>query len=252
MRSHLFLLGLVTACGGGGGGDNPDPDASDLPDVPDAIPAADAETQAPAMITIAGIAGEGGISGTTPVPGVMVALFRTSDESTPVVTDTSDAQGAFSLTVATGGVPVDGYLRVTMPGGTYLDSYIYPPAPYAADSSGNDANLVTRSNFDLLATFAQGNQQPGMGFVAMIVLDDAGAPVEGATVASSPASATYRYDDASGFPSASATATASDGFSYMFNVPGRVMVSAMKPGHSFRSHAVFARPDAFTTTAIAP
>ena len=53
-------------------------------------------------------------------------------------------------------------------------------------------------------------------------------------------------------PSASATSTASDGFSFMFNVPGRVMVTASKPGHTFRTHAVHARPDAFTTTSIAP
>jgi hypothetical protein len=250
MRSHFFLLGLVTACGGGGGGNGDDPDASDLPDVPDATPSADAETQAPMTITISGVAGEGGISGTTPVQGVAVALFRTSNESTPVATDTSDAQGAFAFTVETGGVPLDAYVRATMTG--YLDSYIYPPAPYAGDSPGNDANLIARSNFDLLSTFAQGNQQPGMGFIAMIVVDSAGTPVAGATVASSPASATYRYDDASGFPSANATSTASDGFSYMFNVPGRVDVSAAKAGHTFRSHAVFARPDAFTTTSIAP
>jgi hypothetical protein len=252
MRNTWFLLGLVTACGGGGGGDDGpgDPDAN-LPDVADAMPSADAETQAPAMITISGIAGEGGISGTTPVQGVSVALFLTSNESTPIATDTSDAQGAYSFTIPTGGVPVDAYVRATMPG-TYMDSYIYPPAPYAADAPGNDANLIARSNFDLLGTFAQGNQQPGMGFIAMIVVDAAGTPVAGATVASSPAAGPYRYDDASGFPSASATSTADDGFSYMFNVPGRVEVSAMKPGHTFRTHAVFARPDAFTTTSIAP
>jgi hypothetical protein len=248
MRSYIFLLGLVTACGGGGGGD---PGVDGAADVPDAAPRPDAETQAPMMITISGIAGEGGLSGTTPVQGVTVALFRTSDESTPAATDTSDAQGAFSFTIESGGVPVDAYVRATMPG-TYLDTFVYPPAPYADDSPNNDANMITRANFDLLSSFAQGNQQPGMGVIAMAVVDAAGAAVADATVASSPASATYRYDDEGGFPSATETSTASDGFSFMFNVPGRVTVSATKPGQAFRSHLVYARPDAFTTTAIAP
>jgi hypothetical protein len=249
MRSHTLLLVLVTACGGGGGGNHPDVDGA--LDVVDAAPRPDAETQAPMMITISGIAGEGGLSGTTPVQGVSVALFLTSDESTPIATDTSDAQGAYSFTIETDGVPVDAYIRATM-SGTYVDAYLYPPAPYSGDTPGNDANMITRANFDLLSTFAQGNQQPGMGFIAMAVVDTSGAAVAGATVASSPASATYRYADESGFPSATATSTASDGFSFMFNVPGQVTVSATKPGHTFRSHAVRARPDAFTTTSIAP
>lgn len=250
MRSHILFLGLVTACGGGSGGDNPG-DVDGAPDVPDAIPRPDAETQAPVMITISGIAGEGGLSGTTPVQGVAVSLYKTSDESTPIATGTTDGSGAFSFTIETDGTPVDAFIKASKPG-SYIDAYVYPPAPYSGDTPGNDANMITQSNFDLLSTFAGGNQQAGMGFIAMAVVDETGAAVGGATVASSPASATYRYDDASGYPSSSATATADDGFSFMFNVPGRVTVSASKPGHTFRSHAVYARPGAFTTTSIAP
>ena len=250
MRSHIFVLGLVAACGGGGGGDNPS-DVDGAPDVPDAMPRPDAETQAPVMITISGIAGEGGLSGTTPVQGVSVALFRTTDDSAPVATDTTDGSGAFSFTIDSGGVPVDAYVKATMPG-QYMDAYVYPPAPFSGDSTGNDINMITPSNFNLLSSFAGGNQQDGMGFIAMAVVDETGAAVGGATVASSPASATYRYDDSNGYPSSSATSTASDGFSFMFNVPGHVTVSASKPGVTFRDHAVFARPNAFTTTAIAP
>jgi hypothetical protein len=209
----------------------------------------DAPPNVPPMITVSGNVSAQGLNNSTPVKNAAVGVYRSSADTTPLAIGTSDAQGNYSIQVATGGAPIDGFVKSSATG--YLDTYIYPAGAMDADVGSADANMVTQGNFNLLATFAGATQDGDKGLVVIEVIDQHQQTIGGATVVSVAASGAYRYDDASsGLPSSSATATSSDGVGYLFDVPGSVTVSAMKAGTTFKPHVVNARPNAFTTTIV--
>jgi hypothetical protein len=238
MKAHLWMLTILAACGGGGGDDANSPDApKEFLDAPPVVPA---------MISISGVAEEQAQSGSTPLTGVAIALFRRGND-TPLASATTDAQGKYSVMIATGTQPVDGYVKATKTG--YVDSYAYPPAAWIADSTRGDANMITTGTFNLLVQFGGGS--PAKGVVTLAVVDAADQAVTGATVSSTPASGVYKYSDANGFPT-STTGTAADGIAFMLDVPaGDITVKATKAGGAaFKSHVIEARAGKFTTTAI--
>jgi hypothetical protein len=255
----IAILGLA-ACGSSSSKavDAPNGSGSDannpLIDAPPPIDAAIDAPPAPAMITISGTASAPSVMGTTVVAGVTVGAYRSSNDTTPVKTATTDAQGNFTMTITTGGVALDGYLKGTKTG--YADTYLYPEAPIAADFAGVPLNMLTSGNngtFQLLSTIAQGNQMTGNGVIALEVLDaplPAGNPVAGATVTTNPAASVYRYDN-NGLPSAQATSTSTDGRAFGFNeAVGAHSVTAHKAGSTFKTHTVKAFADSLTTTFV--
>jgi hypothetical protein len=182
-----------------------------------------------------------------PLAGVQLDAFRTGN-ATSLATATSATDGTYSLTVATGGMPVDGYLRATK--ATYLDEYAYPPAPLVANST-QSLLLLTSSEFALVGNAAGVMPASGNGFILVAVSDCNGTAVAGATVSTTPAG-TVRYASG-GVPSSSATATSTDGLAFVFNVAaGDVIVRADSGSKTLRAHTVNARADAITITAIAP
>jgi hypothetical protein len=229
-RIALIFVSLM-ACGGGG-----DDDAVDA-------------TTAPAMITITGTASTLGVGGSTPTAGVLVEAFANSAETTVVAMATTDATGNYTLTVTTNGTALDGFLKATKSG--LVDTYLYPPAPLAADFAGASLNMVSSGTFDLVSSACQGNQEDTKGLIAVLVHDAAGAAVAGATVESTPAASKYCYNSG-GLPSGSAAATDADGIGFMFNVTGSVSVTATKAGTTFKPHSVKARAMSLTTTLIVP
>ena len=211
---------------------------------------------APATITISGTASAPGLGGTTMVAGVTVGAYRNSDPTTPVATATTNAQGAFTMTITTGGVAPDGYLKGTKTG--YADTYLYPEAAITMDFTGVPLNMLTahgtqNSTWDTLNVIAQGSQTVGNGIIALEVLDaplPTGNPVAGATVTTNPGASVYRYDNG-GFPSSTATMTDADGRAYGFNeAPGAHSVTAHKAGSTFKTHTVKAYADSLTTTFV--
>ena len=231
--SVLFLV----ACGGDDGGSN---DAAQ-PDAP---------VNVPAMITVSGTATERQLDGSSaPAEGVAVGAFKSTDESTPVVTTTSDAQGNYSLVIPTGGAPVDGYIKGTKAGDR--DTYLYAPSPLVADFNGASINLLSDFIYStgLVALCQAGTLDPAKGIIAVIVQDAAGTPVAGATVAAEPAATKTCYTDGTS-PTGSKTETAADGVALMFNVADNETVSAMKAGVTFKSHVVKVFAGALTTTLI--
>ena len=248
----LSLIVFVVACSSngmpGGGGSNADVDAS--VNTPDAKVFLDAPANVPAMVTLSGVTSERGLSGTSNTANVTLAVYRTNNDATPVAMATSDAQGKYSLSVATNGAPIDGYIKATKSG--YVDIYLYPAQPWFANDTDGSINMMTPGNRDILNNFAGGNQMAGKGMIGMAVFDSAGNPVAGATVSSMPASGSAKYNGSNGIPSSSATMTSADGVAFLFNVPENVTVTATKAGMTFHAHAVKARPDKFTTTSVAP
>src|SRR5205807_7331466 len=88
-------------------------------------------TTAPSAITVQGTV-KSNVLAPSPLAGATVQAFQTGN-ATALATATSGAQGNYSVTLSTGGTPLDGYVRVSK--ASYLDTYGYPPAPLAADAS---------------------------------------------------------------------------------------------------------------------
>ncbi len=232
----VFIFSLVTAACGGGGGD----DGGGGIDAPIA-----AQT-----ITITGTASEVGISGSTPVEGVVVAAFANNAETTPVAMATTDAAGNYSLVISTNGVALDGFVKATKAG--LVDTYLYPPTVLTADFAGASINMVAPSTFDLVSTVCQGQQDAANGTIAVLVRDAATMPVGAAMISSTPSATKYCYNNPNGQPDGAQTETQPDGIGFMFNVTGQVSVTATKSGTTFKSHTVNARAGALTTTLVEP
>jgi hypothetical protein len=243
MKTSIALI-LIAACGGGGGGStdggggSADAGSKVFMDAPPPITAT--------MLKVSGTASASDNNGSTPLPGVVVAFYKSSDETTPLAMQTSDATGAYSFMIPTGGVAVDGFVEATI--GGYATTYLYPKAALTADFAA-DVGVVTSINFSLLGGVS--GQDPNKGFITAVILDANDAVVTGATVTSSPAS-TYRYTASGGIPSGMG-GTVADGVGYFINAPvGTITISASKTSTTFKSVTLKAHAKSLTTTTITP
>ena len=230
----VLLLTSLAACG-----------SSDNNTTPDSALGSAAQ-----MVTISGTSKANTGTSTSPLAGVAINVYATSNDSTPIGTTTSDTAGNWMVTVPTGGHALDGYVKATVTG--YVDSYLYPPKTITADFSGAAMNIITQNTYDLVSNLCSGAQLNTNGGIAVEVVDAAGTAVAGATISSTPAASKYCYNSGGNpsLPSGSATATATDGLGYMFNVTGSAMVTATLSGKTFLGHTVNARAGALTTTQI--
>jgi len=236
---RLALLGiaaLIAACGGDSGGP-----AAGFECVNDALP-----TTAPAVVQVDGqILGNALSPG--PISGAIVTAFKTGVAESLAV-DTSNTPGFYAVSIATGGTPVNGYLRATHSG--QVDTYAYPARPLAANLTTN-VLMPTQSELDFLAVAVSVTQSASNGFIGVVVKDCSGNPVAGASVSTNPGG-TVKYNSG-GAPSGTATSTSDDGVAYVFNVPaGNVTVRANGGGETLREHAVNARAGKVTLTEIQP
>ncbi|HWC74974.1 MAG TPA: hypothetical protein VG454_13645 [Gemmatimonadales bacterium] len=236
---HRALLGLVivvAACGK----DSSGPQAG-FECLGAALP-----TKAPATITVGGQILQNALAPTA-LSGAEIIASRTGTDT--LAADTSNTPGFYSLSITTGGTPVDGFLRVSH-GGSYITTYAYPARPLAADDTTN-VLVISPNEFTLLSTAASAPHTAGDGTIVIVVRDCDGKQLAGATVASNP-SGLIRYN-AVGGPSTTATSTYTDGVAYIFNVAaGNVTIMGTASGHALRQHVVNARADAITLTELKP
>jgi hypothetical protein len=236
MHRALFgLLAAVAACGDSSG---PAPGFECL--------GAPIPTTAPATVTVSGQIRQNALAPTA-LGSAIVLAFRVGATDT-LAADTSNTPGFYSLSITTGGTPVNGYLRVTHSG--FVDTYAYPSRPLLADLSTN-VLMPTSNELAFLGTAVGVTQAAGNGFIGVIVKDCNGTAIAGATVSTNPAG-TVRYNSGS-TPSSTATSTSADGIAYVFNVTaGNVTVMANAGGNVLRQHIVNARADVVTLTEIQP
>ena len=235
---HRVLLGLViviAACGS----DSSGPGAG-FECLGAALP-----TTAPSTITLGGQI-LGNALAPTALPGAEIIASRTGTDT--LAADTSDTPGFYSLSISTGGTPIDGFLRVSKSG--YITTYAYPSRPLAVNDTTN-VLVITSNEFTLLSNAVSVPHTPGDGTIGIVVRDCNGTPLTGATVASNPPGV-IKYN-AAGAPSSSATSTYTDGVAYIFNVAaGNVTIMGTANGHALRQHVVNARADVITLTEIQP
>jgi hypothetical protein len=184
----------------------------------------------------------------TPVDAVTLQAFA-GGSATPIATTTSNATGAFTFDLSTGGTPVDGFIQGSKAG--FIDTFYYAPAPVAASTSRATILMSTPAAFSTIAAIAQVVPDPTMGTVVIGVVNCQSAPVEGAAVTVVPAGTTRYLRN--NLPNVSATSTDATGLALVFNVPaGATTVGASFGGLTLRSHAVTVRPNVLTVTVVAP
>jgi hypothetical protein len=136
-------------------------------------------TTAPANLTFAGTTETINIQTMMQegVPTSTVDSF-TAGNTTSLDSVVSDANGAFTTgQLATGGTPLDGYIRATKDG--YRTTYIYPPNPLAANATDVPVLMLTEATFGLLLQFVLMTTQDDTnnGFLLVQVTDCATPPV---------------------------------------------------------------------------
>jgi len=244
MRTLAIVL-LVAACGGSNNGGGTDAAKS-----ADAKVYMDAPPNVSQMITIGGTAFNSDNSSSTPLAGAVVKLLKTSDDSVLGMATTA-ADGKYAFTVQTNGQVVDAYLLATAD--TFQPAAAFPAAPFQADTSSADSNLVKAGNYSALAGFTgqkdcSADASTCLGFAVVEILDANSMPVEGAVASSTPA-ATYHY--MSGVVPIGTDSTDAGGTAFYSNLtPGMVTISATKSGHVFKSHAIKALKNVFISTVI--
>jgi hypothetical protein len=203
-------------------------------------------TTAPALVSVNGQIRANALAPNA-LSGAIVTALRVGATDTLAV-DTSDTPGMYSVSITTGGVPVNGYLKVTHSG--QLDTYAYPAVPLAGNLTTN-VLMPTSNELSFLGTAVGVTQSVDSGFIGVIVKDCLGATVAGATVSTTPPGR-VKYNSGS-TPSQTATATSTDGVAYVFNTaPGDVTVRASFGGMQLRQHVVTARAGTVTLTEIQP
>jgi hypothetical protein len=228
----VLLLTSVVGCGDDGG----------------KTPPADAAPMVPAHIMVTGTTKSVSAGGSSPLAGVTVGAYTNADETTAVATATSDQAGNYTLDITTNGMPVDGFIKATL--ATYMDTYLYAPAPLVADYSGAAMNLVTSQTLGALSTICGHGITTDMGAVGVEAVDGTGALVVGAALSSTPAPVKYCYDGSNGLPASAQTVTGADGLGYLVDISGSVSVTATMSGLTFGTHTIKVRVGTLTTTLV--
>ncbi|MEJ7603899.1 MAG: carboxypeptidase-like regulatory domain-containing protein [Kofleriaceae bacterium] len=260
MRKISAILFIVAACGSDSS-TKPDapPVTPDVAVVPDAAPDAFVRvpdlsclgntppSNAPATVKLSGVASD--INLTTrmpePVKDADVGAYRNNMKLTGA---TTDAQGAFTLTVDNPStLPIEGHIRAAKDGHRSLR--LYPATPITADLANAPLLLLSDDNFEFVRRYiAMKAQDAGNGTVGLLVLDCTNQPVEGATIS------VKQGDVELATPLRTWEATALQAGTYLiFDVPpGETTVTATYNGMAFLGHDIGVVMATTSTTAVRP
>lgn len=266
------LLSLFAACGDDGGSAKPDAAnihldaavdaAPDTPPLPDA-PSYDltclnntAPTTAMANVSISGTTQEISAAGGAPsVMGVSGAVVKsckgdcTGQNNLGMVT--SGTGGAFSTApLATGGVPLTGYIDVTRSGDRR--TLVYPPSPLTMDQSGVPVLMFNNQAFSFLnsALLSPPQNDTANGLVGIVVTDCMNMPITEGVVVSVKQNGTAVGNSPLDLGALAAQAA---GTWLVANVPaGDSTVAATYNGMSFRAHVVNVVAGTTVTTGVRP
>jgi len=170
-------------------------------------------------------------------------------DGTVIGMTTTDGSGGYSLSLPTGGVPLDVHLEGSA--STYRPSALYPAVDLYQNSAAGLVVIVTQAIFNDLAEISGVTQDSSNGAVGVVVLDCNGSAVAGAVV--DIPGGTVVYQGSNGVPNGAAIMTGSDGLALVFNVPaGSATLSATVGSMQLRSHVITAEAGVTTTAAIQP
>lgn len=164
-------------------------------------------------------------------------------------TAATGATGAFTTaSLATGGQPLDGYLKATK--GPNWDTYVYPAAPLVTSQAMVPVLMLTDQVGDNLSAVV--THTAGRGVVAVFVTDCAGTPIGGATVTVTRGSTTFPGTQAAG-----SFSPMGEGAFITFDIPPDTnttvtTVNATYMGMTLRAHDVKVFANSLTATQVKP
>ena len=234
---RLAILVAVAACGrigfdpGSGSGDGSMP--GDALVTPDAFfGECPVGMTAPDPITLTGSIERKATA--SAVPGMTLSISTTLDGS-PIATTTTDATGAYSVDVPTGGVPIAMYITLSEPG--YLTAVEIPDRLLDANTA---ESFVEGTQADLDATYATKSVTESLsaGTLYIGLFDCTGTGIAGAAIQTTPPT-TIVYADVNSVPDAALTSTTSSSIALALDVPvGPVIVSVTAPGMTFTDQRI--------------
>ncbi len=199
--------------------------------------------------TVTGRVFAAGLGAPSPVAGATVqAMAPRDDTATEAANDTSGADGSYSLEIPTGGTPWMGYLRAEAT--DHVSTNLFWATPFFMATHENvNVTLIPTTLWGILAGMLR--HDSGNGVVLALVVDCAGEPIEGATVAAG--DATVKYLDESNSPDDSLSATSAKGLAAIPNLmPGALTVTATYDGVTFRPQNVYVIADELTSVVLSP
>jgi hypothetical protein len=233
----------------------PKPDAGIDSGIP-ALPAADSvscgkplASSAPASITIAGSAVKARFADITPATGASVSVFR-AGMTMPLATSQVGTDGSFAISVATAGVPIDGYLRIRLAG--YVDTIEYPAVPWYKSVSDMRLTIVDAPMYDAVRGTGGRVARADLAVLVAKVIDCEGHALAGATVSVEPGgqSEVIYMDAQSGY---TATQTSSHGIAFVRDIaPETVRIDGAASSHGLRGYQLEAHVDALVGAYLSP
>lgn len=265
-RAIVISAGILAACGGGGGASPPDapsvadakaPDAAPRPDAaesPDAAPppalaclgAAPPTTAADPLIARGKVFAVADYH-VTALAGVPVTLHASGDDHV-LGAATTGADGAFAISIASGGHAIDGYLVAD--DGVHRPTYAFAGAPL---DGAQDALLIVADDAELTRWYADAGDTWSASARTMIAAVTDCTPKSAAasvTASPSPAHLVY-YDPAAQRWDASLGASA-NGFVLLTHANVTETITAQVGSASFPAHTIATRAGAITLAVIPP
>jgi hypothetical protein len=180
--------------------------------------------------------------------GASVTIRKRGDDAV-LASATTDDEGRFDATIASGGAVVDAYLVVAAAG--YLATRAEPVTPLAG---GEDVLLIVADSAEVGAWYATAGDayESGMRTVITAVADCARDAVRGATVAIAPAPATITYYDDVAQAWDPRLAASSNGFALATDAAAEVTITAQSGADSFPPATIAPQPDTVTLAVVQP
>jgi hypothetical protein len=165
---------------------------------------------------------------------------------------TTDASGAFSVTLANDGVARE--LTLLISADNYLPTSVTPSTPLGSDLDIQPIGLFTEADLTMVAMAAMQNLDNTKVQGIVEVQDCTGSALAGATVSTDPPATGVVYSNGNLAPDLSATETASIGVAFVFGLPaGTATISGeFEDGTPLRSHDVTMSAGQMMLTLIQP
>lgn len=240
-----------------------EPDVADTgePDSADTGPDADASnpldlscenvpfpTSVPDPVTVSGQVTDNGTSGLV----ANLEVHRADDDSL-IDSVATGADGAYSLTVPTGGVPTAVYFRITATG--HVETYRYFGYPLTANTT-SPQRIWTSTAFQAYASKGGVAPTAGKGVAYLIARDCALKKVgAGVVYTTTPTPQKLAYEEGAQCDTPNLQATASTQCSYAMSfelTPGMLAVDATLGSTGFRAQNVKIAADAMTWVVLQP
>jgi hypothetical protein len=227
MRASVLAIGL-TACGSG-------------------HETVDSRTQIqiPPTITIRGVATARSAQGPTPVSGVTVGAYVYPAVTSATASDTTDATGAFAVSVPTDGMPVDVHLKTSSP--SYVDTYYMFPTSFVEDVYGASLDMMTPAAYAQVYASTGVTHRGGSAMLELEATSSVGGPAPGVMFQVQDGTPKYTMN---GIVSATASMTDTDGIGFILNAPATTIEVSATGGQYYPPAPVEGFADALTMALV--